>query len=92
MPEAARRVGRNPETIRRWIWSGKLRSRKVGTQHMIEESDLERVVPTDRHGMLTWDEADAEVRRINAGMTPQQRARALRRVEVDWESLRSHER
>ena len=41
VPEAARRVGRNPETIRRWIREGKLRSHKVGTQHVIEERDLE---------------------------------------------------
>jgi len=40
VPEAARRVGRNPETIRRWIRAGKLPSRKVGTQHVIDEEDL----------------------------------------------------
>lgn len=41
VPEAARRAGRDPETIRRWIRLGKLRARKVGTQHVIEEQDLE---------------------------------------------------
>jgi uncharacterized protein len=40
VPEAARRVGRNPETIRRWIRAGKLPSHKVGTQHVIDEDDL----------------------------------------------------
>jgi excisionase family DNA binding protein len=40
VPEAARKVGRDPETIRRWIRSGGLRARKVGTQHVIEEADL----------------------------------------------------
>jgi excisionase family DNA binding protein len=40
VPEAAKRVGRDPETVRRWIRSGKLRSRKVGTQHIIDERDL----------------------------------------------------
>lgn len=40
VPEAARRVGHDPETIRRWIRSGRLRARKVGTQHVIEEADL----------------------------------------------------
>jgi excisionase family DNA binding protein len=38
--EAARKVGRDPETIRRWIRSGRLRARKVGTQHVIEEAEL----------------------------------------------------
>lgn len=40
VPEAARRTGKNPETIRRWIREGRLRAHKVGTQHVIEESDL----------------------------------------------------
>jgi excisionase family DNA binding protein len=41
VPEAARRIGRNPETIRRWIREGKLPARKVGTQHVLDEGDLE---------------------------------------------------
>ncbi len=45
VPEAARRIGRNPETIRRWIRAGKLPARKIGTQHLIEESDLDAVTP-----------------------------------------------
>ena len=44
VPEAARRAGRDPETIRRWIRAGRLRARKVGTQHVIEEQDLEAVL------------------------------------------------
>ena len=41
VPEAARRLRLNPETIRRWIRSGRLRARKIGTQHVIDERDLE---------------------------------------------------
>lgn len=44
VPEAARRIGRNPETVRRWIREGKLRATKVGTQHVIEEADLQATV------------------------------------------------
>lgn len=44
VPEAARRTGRDPETIRRWIRSGRLRAQKVGTQHVIDEADLEALV------------------------------------------------
>ncbi len=40
VPEAARLVRRNPETIRRWIREGKLRATKVGTQHVLDEHDL----------------------------------------------------
>lgn len=40
VPEAARRIGRNPETVRRWIREGKLRSTKVGTQYVVDAGDL----------------------------------------------------
>src|SRR5688500_5760937 len=44
VPEAARRAGRSPETIRRWIWSGRLPSEKVGNQHVIESETLDALV------------------------------------------------
>ena len=43
VPEAARRAKRDPETVRRWIRSGRLRSTRVGTQHLIDEGDLARL-------------------------------------------------
>lgn len=45
VPEAARRSGRNPETIRRWIRSGRLRSRREGRQHLVDEADLAMLSP-----------------------------------------------
>jgi len=47
VPQAARRAGRDPETIRRWIRSGRLRARKVGTQHVIEASELDTLIGAD---------------------------------------------
>jgi excisionase family DNA binding protein len=44
VPEVARKVGRDPETVRRWIRSGKLRARKVGTQHLVDEADLDEAL------------------------------------------------
>jgi len=41
VPEAARRLRRNPETVRRWIREGRLRSTKIGTQHLLDEADLD---------------------------------------------------
>jgi len=41
--EAADRVGRNPETIRRWIRSGRLPARRVGRRHTIEVGDLRTI-------------------------------------------------
>ena len=44
VPEVARRVGRNPETVRRWIREGKLPATKVGTQHVVAERDVASLV------------------------------------------------
>lgn len=43
VPEAARRTRRDPETVRRWIRSGRLKAIKIGTQHLIDEDDLARL-------------------------------------------------
>lgn len=43
VPEAARRTKRDPETVRRWIRSGRLRATKIGTQHLIDEDELARL-------------------------------------------------
>jgi len=56
VPEAARRASRNPETIRRWIRAGRLRSQKVGTQHVIDEADLDAILDEDGE-MLPLPEA-----------------------------------
>jgi len=46
--EVARRCQRSEETVRRWIWSGKLRARKLGNQLFIEEGELARIQPEPR--------------------------------------------
>lgn len=43
VPEAARRTKRDPETVRRWIRSGRLKATRIGTQHLIDEEDLARL-------------------------------------------------
>lgn len=45
VPQVAERLGKSPETIRRWIRSGRLRAYKVGTTHVVDEADLDVVVP-----------------------------------------------
>ena len=47
VPEAAKRAAKDPETIRRWIRAGRLPARKIGTQHVIEEADLDRLLEAD---------------------------------------------
>ncbi len=57
VPQAARKAGKNPETIRRWIREGKLPARKVGTQHVIEDHELDGLLEGDLlPAPADWDE------------------------------------
>jgi hypothetical protein len=38
--DVAAEYGRNPETIRRWVWSGRLNAKKIGNQLFIGRKDL----------------------------------------------------
>lgn len=73
VPEAARRARCDPETVRRWIRSGRLRSRRIGTQHMIEEADLLGLLPSAPRALpAAW-------RRTVTGETMPDVVRAVRR-------------
>jgi excisionase family DNA binding protein len=41
--EAARRVHRSPETVRRWIWSGRLPATKRGNTYYVDVMHLEGI-------------------------------------------------
>ena len=56
VPQAARRVGRDPATIRRWISSGRLRAERMGTHHVIRERDLDKAAQSDMVSLPPgWD-------------------------------------
>lgn len=42
--EAARESGRTTETVRRWIWEGKLPARKLGNQLFVRRVDLDQML------------------------------------------------
>jgi excisionase family DNA binding protein len=51
--EAARRTHRSEETIRRWIWSGRLAARKRGSSYRIDVTHLDRIA-------VVYDPGDAD--------------------------------
>jgi excisionase family DNA binding protein len=53
--QAAERVGRTPETVRRWIRSGRLAATTENGRFLIEPSDLDRV-SDDLYPMLDLPE------------------------------------
>lgn len=44
---AAALTGRHPETIRRWIWSGRLTARRQGIRLLVARADVEAMAPGD---------------------------------------------
>ncbi len=48
--EAARRAHRSEETIRRWIWSGRLPARKDGNSYRIDVVHLDQVAVAHKPG------------------------------------------
>lgn len=44
--EAARLVRRTPETVRRWVWSGRIPARKTGNRLLLPRSDVLAVAGT----------------------------------------------
>jgi len=45
---AADLVGRHPETVRRWVWSGRLSARREGSRLLVARRDVEALAGTGR--------------------------------------------
>jgi excisionase family DNA binding protein len=42
--EAAKKMDRSPETLRRWIRSGRLPARRIGRHQMVDDRDLRTLI------------------------------------------------
>ncbi len=69
--EAAALSRRTPETVRRWVWSGRLASRRSGNRLLVARADVERMsegsvpsLPARASGLQQWVE---EARQIWTG-------------------------
>jgi len=71
--DAARECGRTAETVRRWIWAGKLPAQKLGNQLFVRRADLPCRSERDRQRRIA--ERLAVLARIDAN-----RERIYRRV------------
>jgi len=62
--QAAALAGRSAETIRRWVWSGRLKARKRGNKLLIGREQLDEVMNSAGIGdTLTLEEWLAELKR-----------------------------
>jgi hypothetical protein len=64
------------ETIRRWIRSGRLRSQKIATQHVLDEEELDAIVD-EEYGMLPLP---AEIRLMADGRPQPNWVRIIRQA------------
>jgi excisionase family DNA binding protein len=84
--EAAEECGRNAETVRRWIWSGKLPAEKLGNQLFVKRSALasfcsEVAAPKATTALSFLDRAEALQERMKArGAAPLDAAEAVRKM------------
>lgn len=79
--EASRESGRNTETVRRWIWSGKLPAQKLGNQLFIKRSALETFLKDANK------QKGDRFRFIERAVALQERIRAKTGVEFDVSAL-----
>jgi excisionase family DNA binding protein len=64
--EVARRVNRSEETVRRWIWSGKLPAKKLGNQLFVEEARVGDLASNQiREAASTYEAATPSSLRIS---------------------------
>src|SRR5437763_764831 len=72
---AASVAGRSAETVRRWVWSGRLRAHKRGNKLLIDRSDLERLIKSSGKSLTLaeWLES-VEQSALKSGATAQSAA------------------
>jgi hypothetical protein len=69
---AAALVGRHPETIRRWVWTGRIDGRRSGNRLLVARHEVEAVARQDaRAGSLRgWADAAHVARRSGSRSDP----------------------
>jgi hypothetical protein len=48
--DAARALQRHPETIRRWVWTGRVAARREGNRLLLDRADLATIAATSDAG------------------------------------------
>ncbi len=88
--EAARLVGRHPETVRRWVWAGRLAARRQGNRLLMARADVEAVAASEGTPVMTlaaWAERARALREAVGG-----RGRARSAADLVLEDRRQRER
>ena len=62
--QVAAATGRSAETVRRWVWSGRLRARKEGRRLLITRQDLDSMLQGRPHSATSLQAWIGELERI----------------------------
>lgn len=70
--EAAKLVGRHPETVRRWVWSGRLAARREGNRLLVSRADVLAAGAPNQTALTlaAWGERARAVRQAGGGKGP----------------------
>jgi excisionase family DNA binding protein len=67
---AAALAGRHPETVRRWIWTGRLAARRQGNRLLVARADVEALAETGQGpvaDLAAWAERAGAARANGSG-------------------------
>jgi excisionase family DNA binding protein len=65
--QAAALIGRHPETIRRWVWSGRIGARRRGNRLFVDRADVESVAGAwtpESRSLEAWAQRAKELREV----------------------------
>jgi excisionase family DNA binding protein len=67
---AAVLVGRHPETVRRWVWSGRLRAQRNGRRLLVARSEVQAIAEQDAvaSSLREWADQARAVRNSTSTM------------------------
>jgi excisionase family DNA binding protein len=85
---AAVLVGRHPETVRRWVWSGRLSARRRGRQLLVARSEVQAMAGQDAVASSLREWAD-RVRASRGSMPDAGSGRTASDLVIDDRSRRS---
>ena len=85
---AASLVGRHPETVRRWVWSGRLSARRRGRRLLVARSEVQALAGQDAVASSLRDWAD-RVRAARGSMSAAGSGRTAADLVIEDRSQRS---
>jgi excisionase family DNA binding protein len=68
--QAAALIGRHPETVRRWVWSGRIGARRRGNRLFVDRKDVESVAGSpspESSSLMAWAQRAKELREVGGG-------------------------